>query len=287
MPPRPKNKDKEEPKTLRPYSAHGVLLSNPNIDREATGICPFCSGPKFSVNVDTSKFQCWRGSCGESGNSSTFLSKFWELCFEQTTKKDYQRLAKQSGFLGIDSSKEFGCAKNILLGNWVVPGFNKDMKITGLYRFVKIKDGNDWQYRLLPTPGTSKHLFNLHNYKLELEIIYLCEGWRDGIAFSEIMKIANKEEANILATPGTSIFHQDWYLFFADKEVNILFDNDEPSKNKRTGRIQEGAGLKGTKRISSILMSSPEPPHTINYLDWLSIDENMKNGMDLRDFLIQ
>lgn len=276
------------PEPVRPYIFHGVNLEMPKSGREALGDCPFCGKEgKFSVNTETSKFQCWGGSCQVTGNSTVFLRMFWEHCREATTTRDYQRLADESGFLKPHAARSFGCCLSTLKNQWLVPGWNADGNLTGLYRYGKIMDKGGWRDRLLSCPGTGQHLFNLQNYDSAKPIVDLCEGWRDGIAWIESLSLTTKggvsyiDSRSVLCIPGTNSFKPAWCKYFAGKTVNILFDNDHPKDSK------EGAGIKGVKKVASILLSSRTPPEKINFMAWNgSLDGyslDLPDSMDLRD----
>lgn len=293
MPKNPKNNNKKGrvPATLKPFTFHGVELNIPKSEEgEALGKCPFCGGDKFSVNIETSKFKCWKGSCNAFGNSNSFLKQLWDMCRIVTKEKHFDKLAENSNFLSGKSVKEFGCALNPLNNNWVVPGYNVESKLTGLYRFCRIKEKDQWKNKLLPTPGAGHHLFNVHNYDPSKNVVDLVEGWRDAISWQETIKnMGLLKQRNILAVPGTNSFKPQWSKFFSGKKVNILFDNDWPRANVQTGEIMEPAGIKGVKRVASILSSGASPPESINHLRWdndpRGFSESIPDGMDIRDFL--
>lgn len=301
MPKKPRpDRNSPEYEALRPYIFHGLDL-NPNASGEEVATeCPFCGKDKFNVNKRTTLFRCWSGSCGVEGNSSSFIRQFWELCHGLTTEDEYQRLVEDSGFFSMDAAKKFGVARNTITGEWIVPGFNASCKMTGLYRFARIKDKKGkWVSKLLPTPGTGHHLFNLQNYEPEKPIIDLCEGWRDGIAWIEMLQscsVGDPEDGvtlfsnrNVVCVPGTNSFKPSWTSLFKGKTVNILFDNDYSKRNNVTGNLQDGAGLKGVKKVASILLSNKEPPEDVYFLRWGNHpegwDDALADGMDLRDFM--
>jgi len=278
---------------LRVYKFHGIEFSING--KEAIGDCPFCGKEqKFSVNTETSQYQCWAGSCKVSGNSTSFLKSYWEHCRDETTNTEYDRLAEESGFLQPHAARAFGVVMSTLKNQWLIPGWNKDARLTGLYRYGRLKDNKDrWFSKLLVCPGTGHHLFNLQNYDTTKPIVDLCEGWRDGIAWYESLTLGTRagkpfiNDRSVLAVPGTNSFKPEWSKFFAGKTVNILFDNDHPVTNK--DKTLEGAGLQGVKKVASILSSAPTPPETINFVAWNgSADQyslDLPDSTDVRDYL--
>jgi hypothetical protein len=287
MPKKPKNDD--IPDALRPYTFHGVELDIPRHGEEAIGECPFCGSTKFNVNMDTSMFKCWSGSCDESGNATTFLRKFWKFCYDQTTHRDYDKLGEESGFSGT-AANVFGCAMSTLKDQWIIPGYNADGAMVTLLRYGRIKDGDVWKNRLMLCPTmSSSSLMNVQNYDPKLEDVYLFEGWRDAIAWTDYMAVKGIT-GNVLATTGTSHFKPGLCSLFSGKRVNVMFDNDIPVVNEKTGKKKKSAGVEGIKRVASILSSSKDgPPDEINYIAWggdeRGYTDKMKDGTDVRDYL--
>lgn len=281
------------PDSLRPYIFHGVDIQELSGAKEALATCPFCDKEnKFSINVENSMFQCW--SCKATGNSTTFLRLYWEHCRDSTTNAQYDKLKEESGFLKPHAARSFGVVMSTLKDQWLVPGWNHESKLTGLYRYGRIKDSSGrWRSRLLVCPNTGHHLFNLQNFDATKPIIDLCEGWRDGIAWFEGLTLTQRagkpliNDRNVLAVPGTNSFKPAWTKLFAGKTVNILFDNDHTKETG--GKTVQGAGLQGVKKVASILSSAPSPPETINFLAWNGSAEqysdDLPDSMDIRDYL--
>lgn len=285
----------ELPEPLKPYAFHGLKLSAPKGD-DVTTTCPLCgSEDKLSINIETSKFRCWGGACGEKGNSTIFLRKFWKLCFDNTRDSDYAELAKESGFTTVEGLRAFGVALSVTNGKWIIPGHNGKGEMTGLYKWTKIQNKKkEWVTKLLPTPGAGHHLFNLLSYDPAVNTIDIAEGWRDGIMWRDTLAESDHPEfnllnRNVLAVPGTNSFKAAWCPFFSGKKVNILFDNDYPKQNPLTGEMKEPAGLAGVKYVASLLLSAEEPPAEVNFIGWgggtNGYTANLPDGCDLRDFL--
>ena len=293
MPITPTNKpesDEDRYPNLKPYLFHGLDLNIPRKGDEANGTCPFCGREnKFNVNVQNTLYHCW--GCSETGNSAKFLQEIWKFCLGETPISRYKQLADDSSLPDYKELKEFGCAYNLLNDKWLVPGYNHDSKMTGLYKFTRIKDKRGtWVSKLLPTPGFGLHLFNLHKYDANKPIVDICEGWRDGIAWQTYVNMSGHfNERSVISVPGTNSFKPQWGKFFAQKEVNILFDNDHPRMNKKTGKTESPAGIQGVRKVASMLASMDDPPIAINYLCWNKAEEGfdtgLADGLDIRDYL--
>lgn len=293
MPPKPET---EIPNGLKVYSFHKVdNLKWNSKEKEASCDCVFCGkSGKLSINLTSSKYQCF--VCGERGNSVTFIRKLWEMSQKLTKDRDYKSLADESGFLDLNSARVWGLAKHMLTGEWCLPGFNKDSKVTGLYRFVKIKDektGN-WGHKLFASPTLGHHLFGVDLYQPQKPTCYLCEGWRDAVKLYETLSMFEDNgvsllaDANVLSVPGTNSFKLEWAKFFEGKHVKIMFDNDHPKQHPKTGEEILVGGRAGTARVAAMLNGSAE---SIEYLAWggrrghKGYTLDLPNGTDVRDYL--
>lgn len=285
---------KHAPEGIRVYLFHGMDLSWHPKGEEAGGSCPFCgSETKFSANLESSKARCW--SCDTRVNSVTFLRKLWELSLKYTDEYHYEELCKNSGFLFTSTPREWGVCRSAVTGEWLIPGYNHENKLTGLYRWARIKNKGEWTTKLLPTPGMGHHLFGLPLYEKQKPQVDLCEGWRDALAWYEVLKHSTRngvsmlDDRNVLSVPGTNSFKPEWSKFFSGKQANIMFDNDHRRYNKVSEQKEETGGIKGVKRVASILRSSDSPPDKIMHLAWNKskhqYDESLPDGMDLRDVL--
>lgn len=287
------------PPALKVFLFHHVsnLSWNSNQD-DAYADCPFCGTvKKLGINKGTGMFNCF--VCGSKGNEYSFVRMLHEQATKNTKDEAFGNLAQESGFLSGKSAKEWGVAVHPLTGEWCIPGYNHEEKITGLYRFapMKKKDGT-WGKKLLPSPGLGHHLFGLGLYEEQKPNVYLSEGWRDGIVLYEILKeysshgIPAINEANVLAVPGTNSFKMEWGKFFRKKIVWIMYDNDHPKLNPKTGEPVLVGGTMGVRRVASMLRSLPkdDQPELIGYLAWGGNDHvgytsDLVSGTDLRDFI--
>lgn len=305
-------KKAELPETLRTYAFHGVDFNYRQGAAEATADCPFCGrANKFSVKVESGQWRCL--VCGEGpekdksirgGNHVIFLRTLYRLSKEATKSEEFVQLAKNRGLLSTDTLKAWGIVKSITTGEWLVPGHNSEKALCQLYRYVRLNTDKGPKFKLLATPPSPTLQHQLHGIDVwgdSKQIVFLCEGPWDGMALWEVLRQTKSSEsglaptgnpklsfihqANVIAVPGCTTFKPIWCKLFAGKRVIVLFDNDHPKKNEKTGQPIPPASIEGLKRTVEILQSSPTPPEVIQYLCWgdQNYDANLKSGTDLRD----
>jgi len=285
------------PKFLQPYIAHGVHLDWRDNNVEANGDCPYCGrGEKFFVNKENGKNHCKK--CGESGNVPLFIRWLWKESYEKTL--DYSELKKNRNFKYDETLREWEVCRSILNKEWLIPGYAEDGRLMQLYRRSQITRKEEWVYILKPTATLGHHLHGVNLYDKKKEIVFLCEGGWDGMAFYEVLgrckdetytPIGNRSKsllanANVLATPGCNVFQDRWIPLFADKIVCLLYDNDYPKVNPKTNKVVPPAGLAGMQRVAGILGSATTPPKEIHYLSWGNegSTKDLDDGMDMRDY---
>jgi len=269
------------PEALKPYRFHGLDFDwNGNLEEQVQAECPFCAKEKFFINPKNGLWKCFTCDAGSEkggGNSTEFMRSLWNLASDATS--NYASLAKER-MVEETTLIRWEVVKNPLNDRWMVPGYSIKKTLTNLYKYTMING----KRRLLssPTKDHSHCLFGMNLYKHDENIIYLCEGPWDAMALWEL-----KPGGTVLGTPGANTFKETWASLFSGKIVNILFDNDHPKTNRKTGKVIEGAGIAGVKRTTAILTSSPKPPLEINYIKWgeEGFDSDLPSGTDVRDFI--
>lgn len=183
----------ELPECLRPYAFLGVDFNFRKGDREATANCPWCGrDSKFRTNISTGLWQCVVCKAGTErggGGIGTFLQLLWERSFEATQPVHYEELAEDRNLASAETLVTFHLAVSILTDKWLIPGFNVEGKLTGLYQYVK----SDGRMMLMPTPTLKHHLLGRNTYDETKPKLYLCysddteiltdDGWK---LFSEL-----------------------------------------------------------------------------------------------------
>ena len=265
---------KKAPDGLRPYLFYGLTLEWENGDDEASGECPSCgTEDKFSINVETGEYNCYY--CGFKGNATTFLRWLWDYGDKQTT--DYTGLSQNRGVLP-ETLMQWGVVYHSC---WLVPGYNEKGKLVQLYKYTKKGD----RKILMATPTIGHGMFGVPLYDSNKSEVYLCEGpwdamqwWEAGRQLKQaddgsLKRTANPKasvlaDASVLGVPGATTFFEHWLSLFAGKRVHIMFDNDHPHKNPKTGVRVKGAGATGTKRVAKMLTWADKPPESIDYIVW-------------------
>lgn len=298
----------ETPDSLKPYICHGVDLAWKVGAKEAIGDCPWCGREgKFSVNAATGQWRCFvclegndNGKGTGGGNVYVFLRMLWEKSLEQTTTEDYQKLAADRK-LHFDTTPLFwNLAKSYLIDKWLVPGFNTDLKLTGLYRYTWV----DERMALLPTTTLGHQLLaNPSSYVSSRGTIYLCEGIWDAMALWEILGVTKQTDegyaqtasqefnlladANVLSVPSASTFYESWRPIFGGKRVILMAQNDHERIHPRTGMLVPPASYRGMQRVADMLAKAENPPSEISLLHWGEKGYNLDlpSGYDIRDAL--
>jgi hypothetical protein len=254
---------------LRCFTFHGAEVSSIT-GSQSRGDCAFCGGEqKFHVNRESGEWDC--KSCARSGNPLTFLRQLHEI----GSTDGLEELAAERGLLDVDTLVSWGVVRSPITDEILVPGYNIEGEIHSLYRWVRWTDSEVApQKRLYPTPGVHEEgyahgLFGVPLFDPNKSTVHLCEGCWDGMAWWEVVG----DEFNVLAIPGAGTFRQLWERLLTGKDVVLLFDNDHPREitvPNGSKRIVQGAGIAGTRRTATMLLSLPEEqqPTSISYLDW-------------------
>lgn len=301
------------PKGLKPYAFHGVDLGEVK-GEDAAADCPFCGREgKFTVNAETGLYRCWVCTGGEGdkhgGNPTVFVRRLYGLAREDRGdgfRESIEALALDRA-LDPETLEAWGLCRSPF-GGWVLPGYSPDGSLNNLYRYVKTRT----RTYLNSTPTLDHQLFGINVADPKADRVYICEGPWDGMALWEALgayrvdlgddgedggghrlvptssvERSLRAGAAVIAVPSCSIFKPSWAGYFAGKRVYILFDNDHPRTNPKTGAAVEPAGLEGVKRVTRALSGSDSPPAEIHYLEWGpdGYEPQMKSGWDVRDHL--
>lgn len=299
---------KTVPDTLAVYSFHGLNLGYKDSRGEYHADCPWCGKTgKFHINEENGLWRCWRCGSGtkkEGGDQNTFIRLLLEEGTRGTTEDDRKNLCVGRRILFPSTLAEFGIVKSVVNGDWLIPGYDEDGNIRTVYRYMRIREG----MRVMPTPTKGHHLYGMNLFDPSKKITYVCEGIWDTIALWEMMNkvkmtsdgklvmTANQEtslggESNVIGVPGCRVFKEEWLKVLEGSTVVLMFDNDHPIKDAKTGRTISPAGFQGIMRTARICQAADMPPESIRCLVWGNANEGydpeLPSGFDVRDFLTQ
>jgi len=289
---------REVPDSLRPYIFHGVKLYWQGNDKNAKGECPFCGreGGKFQVSILKSTCRCLSCGIGNDNNGlnpSSFVRELWEQSC--AAKPDMKEIVAHRN-IDVKTLTSWGVTINPLNGNWVIPAYNQEGKMIQLYAYKMVKG----KLRLLLTPTLGHQLFGMDHWDPKKDMVFVAEGPWDAMALwkqlgetrmrEEELLVTHDEEhslrmsCNVLGVPGTNAFSDSWIPLFRNKSVNVLFDNDHPRRNAKTGKTILPAGFQGDKRVAGIIASVASD---VSYLSWgeEGYDSSLKDGLDVKDLL--
>lgn len=230
-------------------------------------VCPFpdCGKSKMYVDPEKTTYSC--KVCGRSGNNVTVMSAMFDEIYRPALEVEHlQMLADYRGIprrafryddIGYDEIK----GRLVFLVE----------KPNGMPASIR--------YWKPPRSGANKtSVKNIAGAKLGFmggeqlgdkdrlgETIYLCEGEWDFFAWRYLL-YKTGESGICLSTPGASNFPKAYIESFKDRNVVVLYDNDD-------------AGKRGTvsvfKKIGAITKS-------LQFLKW---DEKKKDGYDIHDLV--
>jgi hypothetical protein len=300
-------KIKELPKSLRPFSAHGIDIDYVQDEDEAYAPCPSCgrSDRKFSINVDSSKFHCYICGLGGAG-AIDFLRWLWNESDKRSN--DYTELSQQRRLLNAETPMHFGVCRSIITNEWIIPGFNAKVEIVQVYQYVKQFNG---KWSAIATAEVGHGLFGVQLFDHKKPDLFVLEGWSDAAAIWEVLRSTKKMEGengdgtkyaltasepnslyahtNVIAVPGAGTFSESWCPLFSGKRVFLLYDSDHPKLHckackktyskvlhskcpKCSGQLSgpeiPPVGCNGMKRTAQILANAEQPPESISILRW-------------------
>lgn len=240
---------------LKGFVKHGVVFSGIT-GNQAFGYCPFSDKEdKLYVNVEN---LLWDSKTANmSGNFSKFLTEISKLRTKTITTEDFRQLSEDRG-LPIAAFKGYGIGK--LNGMFTLPVRNEKGYVTDIKCFEIGK-------KLMSTPTCNTGLFGLDIMMKENKSgnVYICEGEWDAIALSWLFKLT-KTPGTVVGVPGALTFKNEWSYFFKNRNVIVLYDNDEAGEN---GEHVVYSRLNGVAK-------------SIKFIHWL---DKFPIGFDVRDFI--
>lgn len=263
------------------FRHYGVQLHLDN--KQLRGSCPFPDCHKdehFYANYGTGQWDCKR--CTRSGNAYTFISLFHQACLDMTTDADYIALAETRQGIPAWVFKEWQLAVNSATGEWMLPAWSLEKKITNLYIYRQLWDANKQEHimRVMSGPTLKQTLYGLQRFKTGKDRpLYILEGHWDTLAFEGLaahviepkLGIALCDCVDFLGAPGAGTFPKEYLHLLDGRDVRLLNDNDE-------------AGRKGVETLIKAIAQNNTIPARFGVLTW---PEGMKPGYDIRDLIYQ
>lgn len=241
------------------YAYWGIELKQ-TFQYEHIGTCPFCKRDKFYVDVRLGGFDCKR--CGKQGGYKTFLNYIYQEALEQTTELDYTQLSNHRNIPKIQLLKWKVAKWN---KRWLLPCFNNNKELEA----VRV-----WQLKRkeASAAGCNVTLVNIENFH-KSETIYITESYFNAIALDWLLE-RNRKHGVTTSTCGANNFKDNWIEYFRNKDVIIVFDNDDAGY----GILNiEKSKATGSRKIASRLLNVAR---TVKYVTW---PKTYKEGYDIRD----
>lgn len=247
-------------KQLRAFETHGAEYVRVVGTDQAQGVCPFCGADdKFFTNLTNGLWDCKGKECVgfRHGNVYTFLKQVAEFQHEETSSKDFERLAGLRS-IGVQDLKDAGLGWNGT--DWLVPVRNSKGTVVDIRRWRE-------KGKLLSTPTCAMGLYGaelLVKHKGEAWV-WVCEGEWDALALRTALRLAGRKNDCVVAVPGAGTFKSEWVQLFKGKNVRLCYDADE-------------AGDQGVDKAAKLLGKIAKK---LEYLCW---PEELPSGFDTRDF---
>lgn len=242
------------PDKLKPFVAHGVRFHGTS-GNQYYGDCPFSGKEnKFYVNPAT---QLWDSKVtGASGNLPQFLQRIADQNITSMNDVAKQRLIRDRK-LPWEAFEGWGIGFD---GLWfTIPVYDISGRLVDLRRWKPTKN-------IQTTPTMHPGLLNAPSLKNAKGPVYLCEGEWDAIAMAWLLK-RSKKSGVVAGVPGAGVFRTDWVPWFANRDVIVLYDNDEAGEQ---GELRIQKFLKGTAR-------------SLQFIHWPA---NLPSGFDVRDWVV-
>jgi hypothetical protein len=203
--------------------------------------CPWCGGEKCYLNHETGLYDCKSGSCGQSGNTTTFLTHVHGLYLAATTAEDRTCLGKLRGF-PYQTVERHELAYMRVEDAWLIPFKSSNGNVVNLMRYYPNKPKKHGKYMLPELPTALYGFDELTDPAGKDKDVLLCEGPFDAMALDYSLG-HHRGRYVIAAVPGSS-FKPAWAEHFKDRRVRVFGDNDEAGR-ELTQRIAKSIGETG------------------------------------------
>lgn len=254
--------------TLKAFRNHG-FRQNPKMgnDSQAIGNCVFCGkADHFYINRETKQWDCKR--CGKAGGFQIFLNMIVEHNKNIPGIEEYLNQLSDNRGLSVETFEAFDVGYNPETNEYSFPIYISEGGENRVYNVRRYSLAT--AERPAELRGTAGCLNGILNWDMtnEYEKIWLCEGEWDAMAMAEMLyQLGLNGTEMAVGMPGASIFKPEWLSLFQDKEVIVVYDNDD-------------AGRAGAMKAYNMLTRSTP---RLKFLHW----GEEKDGFDIRDLFIR
>jgi hypothetical protein len=249
------------------FKQHGFTPEEESSGDNVIGNCIFCGGDKFFINPQEKKWDCKH--CGVTGGFHTWLLQVVEYCIESIERVHLKRLADSRG-LTIKTLQAHQIGWNPETNKYTIPIY--DMQREKIWD-IRIYDGQT----VKSTAGCTAGLFGWEDLqRTDFETVWQCEGEWDKMVMWEILQAAGLKRDIVVGVPGANTFKSEWAVYYKDKNVHVIYDNDHDRVNR--GKVRKGAGITGAIKVFKALRSAV---HDMRFVHW---PNKYADGYDLRDY---
>lgn len=287
---KPSTPSNDTPDFLRPFAFHGIEFTSKS-GKQRIANCPLCMRDgRFFVNEVSGLWDCKK--CGETGNITSFLTKFWTMADKAT--RNYAALSSSRQIVQGDTVMRFGAVMNPITGEWILPGYDIKGKIVTLYRYSRMEG----KQRLLATPTLDHGLHFADLPTNDTDTVFITEGPWDAMVLWEVFNSTKvggsgyqltaspndslNKTYSVLGPPGCNVWKEQWNPLVRGRNVVICFDSDYP-KTRSDGIIVPPAGWANALKLRDKLTNVAK---SVRVILWGpdGYDPNRPAGYDLRDY---
>lgn len=269
---KPLPKKNETPQEIKAFSQHGfVYIPENKSGNQVFGVCPFCGHKEhkhqftFYINTETHAWDC--KSCGRQGGFQGFLQEIVDFSIKNFTGAKAQELITKRG-LPLEVFQKWKVGWNPASKRWIIPVYDRTQ--SNLWQ-VYYYNGKD----IRGTTTCKPSLYGWDNLHDGVQKIFLCEGEWDTMAMQDVIERKGFQDTECaMGVNSASTFKPEWTQFFVDKEVVVIYDNDDAGKGSvNKDGIAKGGCIKVQTMLATIVRD-------IRYVNWPG---SYKKGFDLND----
>lgn len=249
--------------------------------QQLRGQCPFPDCQKedhFYANYGTGQWDCKR--CQRKGNAYTFIEQFHQAALDMTTDEHYYLLGEKRPGIPPWVFKDWKIAVSPTTGEFLLPAWVNDKKLTNLYVWRELYDATKEKYVMTVMSGpTLKHtLYGIHRLSGKRDKpLFILEGHWDTLAFAGLVAYVNcprtgaplSQVVEFVGMPGAGVFPKEQLHILDGRDVRVLADNDE-------------AGRSGVERLVRSIAQNNTIPQRFAVVEW---PQEVIRGFDVRDLI--